>query len=1689
MFLNLILFSLFLYHFNCLKKFNIDSQGGNVIAMKLNAPKGDCSSIAITDIGTFIKYKSDSSIISVSKNFPNLNGPNSPYKKSFICQYNDNNIILTRDNNVYRIALNGTGDIISCSPSVIDGISPSTDSIFSLQCNSYAEKYIITYSIGSNFYIYDGANNIISFDNSGYDEQIKYSSCFFYDDSYILCINVLSKKTKYIYYKLSDVSIKYEGELISGNSHENEDAIIKYWSNDEILMCIKSKISDIDLYCYMLKASKNDDEININIIGSSFPIIEKVKDGLNSCEIEKLSTHLYISICLSYYYRTTYYLSIFNYDDSNGFTKYNYNSVVYINLPFPLLGISLISITSFDHDSLGIFFRDIDSDSMIFMFYLKCVQTGQTFDKAPKNGEDQTVCFDIDDTTSTDLNGYNYDECTHSFIQIPVGYSKYERDQFCKIKKIECASNYILDDNYNEGTYKCWKNNPVNSNEYYYYEAPTDPSASRGLFKKCYRSCLTCSQGGDDTDNNCDSCDVNNGFYPLITDSQAQCHHKDEPIDRYFFDSNQNKFFKCRKECLTCKELSTILDNEETNQDKDTKCLKCDIQNDYWPQVDKPTNCIKNDPSPNIIAGYFASESYKTWEKCFPGCKYCKELGEGIYDTKCFNLNNDNSYCLSGYSPIEGEEESTGNKNCYKNDERYNYYYFDITDNKFKKCNEACLQCDELGNDQDNTLCLKCDILHNYYPNEDDTSKCYKYDISTYSTLEFPKHYYFDPNTKKYRKCQEGCLYCKAQIYPNENDTQCYNKCDTEKFYYPLDNADGDNLKCYLETKIGYYKEPTSPGESYQMKKCPNQCWSCALVEGTPSSTVKCTECNNDLGFYELEGGSSDETYKDCRTIRAENLLSPGTNDLLAPLNTVLIYNKFQYCDNACTKCTALSSGSKNTHCLAKQCNNGYSYILNYEDICYPQDPASKNLENLPYHFLYVNSNLNEKYYKPCYETCETCSTSGNKQNNNCTSCRAGYIKHPNTNIYPNNCVFNCLSINNYFYLDEDNNDEYTCVDKCPETYPYLLESKKQCLKSCSYSEEYKYSRDWICLNHCPYGTSPDNNGECQIISENCIRSNLETKIILNDISNKDINEFAANYCHDYSFTSQQVTVIDNKLNEFTIYIYKSRDCLNSFITDKYFPDLSVCFSDLKKYYKISKNHDLIVLSMNIQKDSNIRVEYKIYNSITCEELDLSQCSQPNVYTEVKMTNNYIFQDEYIEKAKQMYEKGIIVYNRNDSFFTDICYQFTSSDDKDIILEDRVQLYYTNIDNMCERNCYKDVDFENRIIKCRCELKTKFMQEETEDNKEYGSGIGSVSIEVVKCAKKAFLWNYFRKNIGSYTALISIVAEFPVIFFFFKLGLTQVKVYLIPFMGGNPPKHSIANKNNNQNNNKGEIDNNINNNEMIDPSNQIKEEIISNSKSENEEKDSYDSLIEKKRKYKKKNYDIYKEIKDHDDLNDVELFDAISFDKRSFWRFYWEELQRTQTIIYTFFFYTPLTPKYFKILLFIFNTILCFEFNAFFYFKNYISVKFFSPNHDFSWYVDHIFDRIIVVCVCTVFFNLLIRVLTSSKTKIQMWIKREKDPEKFNKEITYMIKRMYINYIVFICIQGVFMFFFWIYLSCFCICYKNNEVEWFVTSLICFAIIQIWYFISTFIVTCLRFLGIKFGMESCYNVSMCLAYD
>ena len=1675
--------------------YTIDTEGKNVITTNIKGQNG-FNSIAITEIGTLIKYKSDSSILSTFK-FSNSNILNQGYSKSFICQYKSNNVILTRDKIIFEITFGSNGEV------TLSKVVEAPQNIQNLHCNYNANKYIYTYLTDNSKKYNFKASDKSLVTSSSQTNSLLSSSCFLSDTSLVLCINIISEpntntnKLTYFYHNSDSSSILTSGEKIFGDIYEIKGVIIKYYSNSEILLCLSAKpqlISDILLKCSMLNAGVNSNPKTLSI-SPQFTTISKIDGSISYCDVANLTdTYLYAAICLSYYYRTTYLLSLFKYN-SGSFSPYNSLN----DLTLPLLKVSPISIMSFVDNTLGIFYQDIDKDSMILVFYPKC---GNSFDNVPLGNTNG--CHSI--ISGAISGGYYYDECTHSFLpnsKIPQGYSIYDLNQFCKIKKITCATSFVLD-NFVDGYYKC--RDPTIQIEGYYFD---------NEFKKCDRSCLKCKGPTNELDSNnyCQECNKSNGFYEFRFDGENICLHKDEPKAGYFFDTNS--FKKCRKECELCKEYPSDLGaNEETNSEKDTKCTKCNTN--FWPQVNRTSNCIKNDRGTDIKY-YYANNDYKRWDKCTEGCLYCTQYGSSIYDTQCIKKGNEFCDTAKGYYPVQDDNGNIDPNKCFHKDVRYDEYFFDKNDTIFKKCYGYCLQCDN------NITCLpnKCKTEEGYYPIEDYRIGCYLYNENSYN---YVPNYYFDPNTKLFKRCHEACLLCRQQIDVNENDTQCY-QCNNGYGYYILngsDQSDPDNKKCYHQSREGYYLNT----DDNKIHKCPDKCTKCEYTHlyQQVDNDVFCTECNNELGFYQIEfygGGleylrhsTYDSRYMECYTWRIEKLKSDTHYNHQPPDDTLFIGNVFKKCNPACAKCTSIGTSVYDTRCQAKQCKPGYIYVQNNEDICFD----SRLL--FPLHFKYNDPVLGETYFKPCYLTCKTCSADGTKSINNCIECREGYIMHPNQITNAHNCVFDCLTLanNNYYYLDEDNNDEYICVEKCPDEYPFLQPEKKRCLKSCDTESELKYSKDRICVRQCPEGTNDNIKKECVSKSNECFKSDLESNLILADVNDTNINKLIIDYCHDYSYTSNQINRITNKLKEFNITLYKNEKCVKEFYGEEInFPDLSVCFDDLKNYYELSLNQDLIVMIMNIfRNDSYIRVEYKVFDSLTCEELQLGNCSTKNIFTEIKMER--YFSESEILKSQDMYlNKDINVYDRDHPFFTDICYQYDYKGDKDMILEDRVNMYYQDISNICEKKCEPKADFDKRIIKCGCPLKEQFLIEENnEDEKNWKFGVSGISVEVLKCSGKAFKWKYFKENIGSYTSLVLIVAEIPAVIYSIIVGLSNVKLFLIPFMGVNPPKRKTSNNNSENENSsndkegKNESDNSNNiNNEIINEKNinRISSEQITSkgkiitSQSGNirftkdlNDKNSDDSLIRKdilesKQEYVKKKFDIYKDIIDIEDLNDVELYDATNLDKRKFCQFYYQELKNTQPIIYSFFYYTPLTPKFFKILHFIFNTTLCFVFNAFFYSKYYISEKFFYFENSFYWYFRNIYDRIIYTCLCTIILSLILRVLTSSKKKMIMWIKREKDPELFNKEITYMMQRMKINYIIYSSVQGAFMFLFWLYLSTFCIAYKNNEMEWFVTSWICFGIIQIWYFISTFFVTCLRYLGIKCGMESCYNLSLCLAFD
>ena len=61
---------------------------------------------------------------------------------------------------------------------------------------------------------------------------------------------------------------------------------------------------------------------------------------------------------------------------------------------------------------------------------------------------------------------------------------------------------------------------------------------------------------------------------------------------------------------------------------------------------------------------------------------------------------------------------------------------------------------------------------------------------------------------------------------------------------------------------------------------------------------------------------------------------------------------------------------------------------------------------------------------------------------------------------------------------------------------------------------------------------------------------------------------------------------------------------------------------------------------------SYIKVEYKVFDSITCKELDLSVCNTKNIFTEIYMDRFYVL-DTIIQKG----EEGGIVYKEANTIF------------------------------------------------------------------------------------------------------------------------------------------------------------------------------------------------------------------------------------------------------------------------------------------------------------------------------------------------------------------------------------------------------------------------------------------------------
>ena len=875
------------------------------------------------------------------------------------------------------------------------------------------------------------------------------------------------------------------------------------------------------------------------------------------------------------------------------------------------------------------------------------------------------------------------------------------------------------------------------------------------------------------------------------------------------------------------------------------------------------------------------------------------------------------------------------------------------------------------------------------------------------------------------------------------------------------------------------------------------------------------------------------------------------------------LYEKERLKANCSEGCLICNEESKNLNkCIYCNIEKGYYPIFSgniYERYheCIHND---SDIER-----LYLD--LEDNYFKPCYESCRTCKKEGNKINHNCLTCDINYMPRPDE-LNTNNCVLKCT--NPYYF---NSFGQYKCSEtiQCPKEANLLIKEKNKCIKDCKDDNIYKYEYNGNCLKDCPDNTLKD-NFLCidilietdNLLSENIPNSNEVTNIpsdlsiSKNNITNEQcilnneetetcyfnfnffLNSLVKKYSEEYKYQENYISYYKN--DEYTIIIYKNPNCFNELNLNPKI-EFGNCYKKTQNYYSI--NDSLIIVTMEIYNNSNHNNNPITINSFyepkTGEKLDGEKiCKEDPIIIEENLLS-YINQSENYQLMVYLLNQGINIFDIKDSFYTNICFDFDLPINKDIALKDRPLIFYPNI-TLCDLGCkFKGINLTIMRSICECLFVDIFNNDYIKDNyilsdfiDEVNSFISKTNIEVIKCYK--YIFKYFSKSFGGYIVIALIIMQIILSYFYFKFHLLNIIGYIFRLTDNyllfllekeqdkkkSNHKKEINNKNEKEKERKKEkniVKINIfknesqktkkkeKNNHFLSDKNAQKEwrkkiskdssillinkkdnfkDIISNSSkpTQNGKLNSSIQTIKEKPKYGKINFDEYLELS----LDDMDYDDAIKKDKRKFYIYLFESINRKQIIINAFISKDPLKPRSIKIMLFNINILLYFVINGLFFNDDYISKIYHLKNEEkFFSFLPRSINRLSNTTLVSLVINFIVECFEIDEKKLRgIFIREKEDIISLKCEILLLIKLIKKVNLTFIIVCFFLLIVSFIYILCFNYVYRHSQIEWIKSTIIIIIIIQIVSILSSFLETILRYLSFYCKSEKFFRLSKLL---
>ena len=685
-----------------------------------------------------------------------------------------------------------------------------------------------------------------------------------------------------------------------------------------------------------------------------------------------------------------------------------------------------------------------------------------------------------------------------------------------------------------------------------------------------------------------------------------------------------------------------------------------------------------------------------------------------------------------------------------------------IRDSDGNKCGSIC------DNDKyllipDNVCMTQCDTTI-YMTNTEkhcglckdmDSSKPYKLIGSTECLSNIPN------NTEVYNS-KLYLLNCKSGYILDRNDCipHCFITCQTCSDY----SEDEENQKC-LTCNESYYLE-----NEKCIKIIPTTIPTTLLttIPSTISTTIPTTIVTTIPSTIPTIIFSTIITT--IPTTLPSTVLSKIPTTIPSTEITTILKTTIPFIECLHEKCLSCNEES-NRLGLCLSCNEGYKKV-NYTSV-FPQFLDCMKKEDPKLKSFYFNETSNE--FRPCYKKCEKCEIGGDDDANYCLECKNGYMFRPGDN--PKN---NCVVYSDFYYISPYGQYKVLDVLQCPEEAKFIIKDKNFCIDDCKKDHEYKYLYNGICLKNCPEGT----------INEDylCIENKDECKLVENDIYLKEKEDFqiiktlAKTYLDEFNYTDNHISLYRN--NDYSIILYKNRDCLDKVSLSMPKIDFKECYNKVKKEYNIN---DHLLISIVDQKGSKGASSiFNFFHPLSGEELNYIEICQDEEVT-IKENVTSILNNENntnFELQISLIEQGIDIFDLDNPFYKDLCFDFDNKEKRDIPLSMRIEKAFPNV-LLCEQGCKANgIQLPEKVAICDCSLNNLVNKDFIKDNALLESTLGkaldlinSSNIMVVTCYK--YIFKYFTRSIGGLISFILIVIHIISTILYFLWGSPKLKIYIL----------------------------------------------------------------------------------------------------------------------------------------------------------------------------------------------------------------------------------------------------------------------------------------------------------------------